>query len=473
MASNRVCAIPRQLWRTGRLGWSGGWSVTKFRLFVSSPQAEFRRERKAIAQYVRNDSLLQDHFEVFLFEEHHAADESPRTVFLHKVDDCAVYIGLFGKTYGRIRRGVSATEEEFDRATQKQKERLIFVRKGENDDRRPEMRRLIERAENDLVRVSFEGIASLRAALYDALVAFLKKKRVIQVQEFDRRICVDAAWSDLDRKAVRAFLQSARATRPLSVDEDTGVKEILTHLDLVEDGRPINAAVVLFGAAPKRFFPSAEVKCVHYRGSQATTPILSKDRIGGPLLTVIEATTEFVMQRLDFRIGDRKESTQAAHEYEIPRNVIVEAIVNAVVHREYDSVSSVHLMLFDDRLEIHNPGRLPGSLIVEDLWKEHRSVPRNSSIVGTLRRTRYMEEIGRGTLKMAEECHSAGLPKPEFINASGFVVKISRRRAGNMRFVREKFENIASRATPWPEAMETTVQRMRQAAGSASGLLPR
>ena len=84
-----------------------------------------------------------------------------------------------------------------------------------------------------------------------------------------------------------------------------------------------------------------------------------------------------------------------------------------------------------------------------------------------------MEEIGRGTLKMAEECHSAGLPKPEFINASGFVVKISRRRAGNMRFVREKFENIASRATPWPEAMETTVQRMRQAAGSASGLLPR
>ena len=231
--------------------------MTKFGLFVSSPQAEFRRERKAIAEYVRSDSLLRDHFEVFLFEEHHAQDESPRTVFLHKVDECAVYIGLFGKTYGRVRKGVSATEEEFDRATQKQKERLIFVRKAENEERRPEIRRLIERAENDLVRVSFDGVESLRAALYDSLVAFLKKKRVIQVQEFDRRICVEAAWSDLDRKAVRAFLRNARATRPLSVDEETGVKEVLTHLDLVEDGRLTNAAVVLFGAAPGRFFPSA------------------------------------------------------------------------------------------------------------------------------------------------------------------------------------------------------------------------
>lgn len=82
-----------------------------------------------------------------------------------------------------------------------------------------------------------------------------------------------------------------------------------------------------------------------------------------------------------------------------------------------------------------------------------------------------MEDIGRGTLKMAEECHSAGLPKPEFINASGFVVKISRRRAGNMRFVSEKFENIAKTTTPWPEAMETTVRQMRRAAGS--GLLAR
>lgn len=294
---------------------------------------------------------------------------------------------------------------------------------------------------------------------------------MIRTQEFDRRICMDAAWSDLDRRAIRKFLRRTRAASSVSVDGDPGVMEVLTHLDLVEDRRPTNAAVVLFGAAPDRFLSSAGVECVHYRGSQATTPILFRDRIGGPLLAVIEAVTEFVMRRLDFRIGDRKESAQASHEYEIPRDVVVEAIVNAVAHREYDSLSPVQVMLFDDRLEIHNPGRLPGSLIVEDLWTEHLSVPRNLSIVRTLRRTRYMEEIGRGTLKMAEECRLAGLPKPEFVNATGFVVKISRRRAGNMRFVSDKFENIAKTTTPWPEAMETTVRQMRRAAGS--GLLAR
>ena len=297
---------------------------------------------------------------------------------------------------------------------------------------------------------------------------------MIRVQEFDRRICVDAVWSDLDRRAIQMFLRSTRATRSLSVDEDTGIKEILTRLDLEEDGRPTNAAVVLFSAAPMKFLPSAEIKCVHYRGTRVTTPILSSDTIGGPLLTVIEAAKDFVMQRIDFRIGHRKESAQASHEYEIPRDVVVEAIVNAVAHREYDSLSPVLLMLFEDRLEIHNPGRLPGSLIVKDLWKEHLSVPRNMSIARTLRRTRYMEEIGRGTLKMAEECHLAGLPRPEFVNATGFVVKISRRRAGNMRFVRDRFENIAKEMTRWPDAMETTVRRMRQqVTGTALGLRPR
>ena len=87
----------------------------KYRIFISSVQSEFAKERKALAKYIREDALLGDFFEVFLFEEAPARNRSAQAVYLDEVEKCDVYLGLFGAKYGsRDAQGVSPTEREYD-----------------------------------------------------------------------------------------------------------------------------------------------------------------------------------------------------------------------------------------------------------------------------------------------------------------------------------------------------------------------
>ena len=70
--------------------------------------------------------------------------------------------------------------------------------------------------------------------------------------------------------------------------------------------------------------------------------------------------------------------------YEIPKEVVTEAIVNAVAHRDYTNKGSVQVMLFADRLEVWNPGRLPPPLTLDKLRVAHASVPGNPLLAESL-----------------------------------------------------------------------------------------
>ena len=103
-----------------------------------------------------------------------------------------------------------------------------------------------------------------------------------------------------------------------------------------------------------------------------------------------------------------------------------EAVVNAVAHRDYADNASVQVMLFADRLEIRNPGRLPPPLTLEKLRVAHSSVPANPLLAESLYLAEYIERMGTGTLDMIRRCADAGLPEPEFAVADGFVATIRR-----------------------------------------------
>ena len=105
---------------------------------------------------------------------------------------------------------------------------------------------------------------------------------------------------------------------------------------------------------------------------------------------------------------------------EFPRDAIREAIVNAVCHRDYTSNACVQVMLFRDRLEIINPGPLPKGLTVEDLYRTHDSIPRNSLIARAMSWTSYVEKSGSGTGEILDKCVEYGLARPEFDPTVGF-----------------------------------------------------
>ena len=133
------------------------------------------------------------------------------------------------------------------------------------------------------------------------------------------------------------------------------------------------------------------------------------------------------MSKLAARVGTRSDGPQAPVTYEIPRDVVAEALVNAVAHRDYASNASVPVMLFADRLEIWNPGQLPSPLTLAALRKPHPSIPHNPLIAEPLFLARYIERAGTGTLDMIALCREANIPTPEFKQEIGPFMQIIRR----------------------------------------------
>lgn len=131
----------------------------RFKVFISSVQREFAAERQILAEYIRKDALVGKFFDVFLFEEEPACDVEARDLYLPEVERSDVYLGILGAQFGNADAdGVSPTEREYDLATVKGKERLVFVKKCERD---PREERFVQKVQSDVVRKSFETAATL------------------------------------------------------------------------------------------------------------------------------------------------------------------------------------------------------------------------------------------------------------------------------------------------------------------------
>jgi ATP-dependent DNA helicase RecG len=93
---------------------------------------------------------------------------------------------------------------------------------------------------------------------------------------------------------------------------------------------------------------------------------------------------DYIMSKINCSVGTRALGPQAPVEYELPIEAATEAVVNAIAHRDYASNASVQVMLFADRLEVWNPGKLPPSLTPERLRVPHASIPRNPLVAEPL-----------------------------------------------------------------------------------------
>jgi predicted HTH transcriptional regulator len=390
------------------------------RIFISSVQKELAAERRALKDYIQGDVLFRRFFEVFLFEDLPASDRRADEVYLEEVDRCAIYVGLFGNEYGfEDAAGVSPTEREFDQATAKGKTRLIYVKGADDKGRHAKMRALIRRAGAQLIRRRFNNLAELDAALYASLVDFLEERGVLRTRPFDRTAGRDASPADIAEEKLGWFLETARRERNLPLRQNTPSLQALAHLDLLQDGRPTHAALLLFGKNPQRFVPSAETKCAHFHGTEVRKPIPSYQVYRGTAFDQVDRAVDFVMARIACAVTPGVGTPASRVEYDLPYNAVREAVVNAVAHRDYTSNAGVQVMLFADRLEVWNPGELPAGLTPEKLRHPHASIPRNPLIAEPLFWVRYIEKLGTGTLDMIALCRDAGLPEPEFHQDGG------------------------------------------------------
>ncbi len=405
--------------------------MTPTRIFIGGAQREFARERAHLRDYLRGDPLMRRFFEVLVPEPAPARDGLPDAARRDAVERCDIYVGLFGADYGdEGKAGASPVEREFDRAVAFGKHRLIFVKGAEGAERHPGMRALIDKAQAGIARRRFNTLAELLAGLYAALLRHVEAERILHLVPFDAEPCSGATTNDLDAEAMGRFIRTARRSRGLPVADAASPTDLLRHLGLLWRGRLTNAAILLFGQAPQRFLISSEVECAHFHGTAVSRPIPYRRVYRGTVFELVDQAVDFVLGAIDRSVGTRAETVQAPVAYEMPKQVVTEAIVNAVAHRDYAQPEGVQVLLFRDRLEVVSPGYPPPSHPGVKRRFEHPSVPTNPLIAAPMHLLGYGEGTGTGTAAMTRLCAEAGLPGPEFEEDAGFfTTRIWRARA--------------------------------------------
>jgi len=135
----------------------------------------------------------------------------------------------------------------------------------------------------------------------------------------------------------------------------------------------------------------------------------------GQVDEVMKFITRHISVRYEFEGKPKRKEV-----WEYPLEAIREAVINAVVHRDYTAPSNVQVEIYDDRIEIWNPGRLLPGIIIDDLYKkEHKSVIRNKLIAQIFYDIGHIEKYGSGTIKIIDFCKRGGIPLPEFKEVSG------------------------------------------------------
>lgn len=407
--------------------------MAKKKIFISSVQAEFSGERRALHEYICADPLLGKFFEPFLFELLPAIDQQADAVYLKEVEQSDIYLGLFGKLYGEENtNGFSPTEMEFNHATLNFKTRLVFLTNHRSEERESKENELIGKAQEVLVRKKFSTVDELKAAVYASLVRYLEEKEIIRSGPFDASLHPTASLSDLDNEKLQSFVRLAQSKRGFPLSETEPAAKVLTHLNLFQNGRLTHAALLLFGKEPQRFFINSEVRCASFAGTVVEKPIPSYKVFKGTVFELVDQALEFVLNKLDYRVETRAESVSIPGSYEIPKEVLAEAIVNAIAHRDYTGNASVQVMVFRDRIEIWNPGVLPLGWTTEKLKQLHTSVPANPLLAEPLYLAGYIERMGTGTSDMVKKSLAAGLPEPQFVQTEDFKSIIYRTSTGQV-----------------------------------------
>lgn len=234
---------------------------------------------------------------------------------------------------------------------------------------------------------------------------------------FEDEIVPDASLDDIDEALVDEYKSKFDSS-------DRTTEEILKARRLMIGGKLTKAAILLFGKYPSSFFPQARVRFLRFDGVNMGTGsqfnVVKEVTFEDPLPTLITKVRDFVRTQLrEFQYLDVDGKFKTLPEY--PEFAWFEGIVNAVTHRNYSIFGDyIRVMMFDDRLEIHSPGKLPNIVTVENI--KHERFSRNPRIARTLTEFGWVREMNEGVKRIYSEMESYFLHEPKYTEPGNKVV---------------------------------------------------
>lgn len=182
-----------------------------------------------------------------------------------------------------------------------------------------------------------------------------------------------------------------------------------------------NAALLFFAKEPQLFFPEAKVTCLKYRG-QTRYDIVDRYDCNGNILRQLEEALTFFDR---YNAKQIKITGAPRHEEweDYPAVAIREAMINALIHRDYFYDSShIYLHIYDGHLELDNPGGLLGGLTLEELGS--KAARRNRMLADLMQRAGFIENAGTGILRIREALKKNNNPPPEIAATNFFSLRL-------------------------------------------------
>jgi ATP-dependent DNA helicase RecG len=248
------------------------------------------------------------------------------------------------------------------------------------------------------------GQCYIRVGSTKRLASSEERARLLQLAglvHFDEAPMAGTTVTDLDLSAFDAYYRRIY-NAPLETAE-VPIGRMLEAMrfivrDLDDVARLSVAGLLLFGKRPQDFLYHARISAVRWRGIEAGEEIVDRQEILGRLPEQIERAEQFMLRNTF--AGARIERAQETRQPQYPRAAFREAIVNAVAHRNYSlEGAQILLYIFDDRIEVRSPGRLPNSVTLENI-RTHYHRARNETIARVLLNLGYVNTLGSGVPRM-------------------------------------------------------------------------
>jgi predicted HTH transcriptional regulator len=261
--------------------------------------------------------------------------------------------------------------------------------------------------------------SSKREMSPEVLARLFQQRTQNRLIRFDEQTVMDADLDDMDQKLWERF------KTPLSPPDNIEFLEKLQLISRDEDGmlHPTVSGILMATEYPEKYITNAYIQAVCYNGENHNSPQLDAQDCTGPLDIQIKEAYKFVKRNMKVRaIKDpgRIETTQ----YSL--NAVFEAVVNAVVHRDYSVYGSkIRLHIFSDRLELYSPGSIPNTMSIESISLRQSS--RNELLSSLLARCRMnfdaegskrvfiMDKRGEGVPIILSESFELSGKKPEYL----------------------------------------------------------
>lgn len=248
----------------------------------------------------------------------------------------------------------------------------------------------------------------------------LTEKRIARARTFDALPCRGAELSSLALDLFQVTYLRHAVSEEVLAENHRDIRSQLASLrfyDLTHDC-PTNAGILLFGKDQRAWLPGAYVQFVRFQGSSLASEVGVEHEFAGDLLTLLrelESLLEVQLSKSPQTVSPLRE--HSASDY--PGAAIREMLLNAILHRSYDSTAPVRLYWFPNHVEIQSPGGLYGEASPENFPNQNSY--RNPVLAEALKTLGYVNRFGRGVLRAQAELERNGNPPAEFHFDPGFV----------------------------------------------------